>query len=226
VSGAGDVVGAWEDGPRRLVLRDDGTLFWVNSWDAEAMGTFEVDGATFSIVNTSLVEPDTDTQGAVDRNCPTTGRYEVELVAGANLRFSAIEDDCVQRTEYLASAGDREWTPARPSGPIETTGDLAGVYERQGGQYAQFNEDGTFGCASSRLNLGKDAECKGEVSFEGATLSVTAEQCPSGSTGVYRVERLDTGFVQFEATEEDACAWRSDFLVGPGDFSIAFEPTR
>ena len=144
VSGAGDVVGAWEDGPRRLVLRDDGTLFWVNSWGAEATGTFEVDGASFSIVHTSLVEPDSDAQGAYDRNCPTTGTYEVELVAGANLRFSAIEDECVQRADILASAGDREWTPARPSGPIDTIADLSGVYERQGGQYVQFNEDGTL----------------------------------------------------------------------------------
>jgi hypothetical protein len=220
-SGIDDLVGAWQAGQRRLLFREDGTFWWINIWDAEENGVFELEGAKLSVENTGIFET-----GGASCDASEAAIYQVQVVGGTSLRFSLVEDNCAERIEFLTSGGDRVWDPAPAPGPIASADDLAGVWERQGGHYAQFNDDGTFTCAQSRLDVEEGTECKGQLSFEGAQLSVEVDQCADGSAGVYRAERLDNGFLRFEKVEEDTCAWRAEFLTGPGTFEIAFEPTR
>ena len=223
MSGIGDVVGAWEAGNRRILWRDDGTFWWSNAWDAISHGEFQVESATLSLKHTANLAdlgPDGD-QCDMDKS----GTYELSI-AGPHLQFTAIEDPCAERVDFLAGDGDIEWESVPAPGPVASIEGLAGVWERQGGQYVQFNPEGTFTCALSRLNVEKAPDCTGQVSFEGEQLSVEVDQCPSDSVGVYQAERLDNGYVRFEAVKEDDCAWRVEFLVGPGSFETEFEPTR
>ena len=94
-----------------------------------------------------------------------------------------------------------------------TVDDLYGIWTH-GGDYNQFNEDGTYVVAASVDELTSRPIEYGDFRFEGTTLTfITNEESGicAGKTGNYEVEMAEASRIEITLVE-DSCGARSRFL--------------
>ena len=101
-SSAEDIAGTWQSTVSSLVFHfnEDGT------WGREFPGT----GSEFRFEGTRLSLKHVVAGGACIQY--ETGIYEIELLENGNLKFTMIEDECLQRVNFLAGRlVEVEWEP-------------------------------------------------------------------------------------------------------------------
>jgi len=94
-----------------------------------------------------------------------------------------------------------------------TVDDLYGIWTH-GGDYNQFNEDGTYVVAATVDELTSQPIEYGDFRLEGTTLTyITNEESGfcGGKTGNYEVELAEDGRIEITLVE-DSCGGRSRFL--------------
>lgn len=125
-----------------------------------------------------------------------------------------------------------EEPPESTSDLITAVEDLAGTWHRTkkspfGGDYRQYNLDGTYSVADNVESLQTNPKVSGTFWFDGDMFNVQDQngkapwdECvASQAVGIYKIHKLADGKVKFELIE-DACEMRSSLLPA-ADFEPA-----
>lgn len=115
-------------------------------------------------------------------------------------------------------------------GPISSFEDIAGTYLRRGPgdspTYLLFLEDGTVQLSSNPDMIVESPAVVYQTRFVGTEIFITqtslsCDQPDQG--GTYEIHALGNGNLRFVAVDEDTCAHRSGFLLGPRDGVVTAE---
>ena len=126
----------------------------------------------------------------------------------------------------IAGCGTAGEGPPEP-GPITSVGAIVGTWQRTSGDshYIQFFEDGKRNGSSTLENVEDQPIVTDKFWFEGGQLFLEATSlgvCDLNIVGIYEVELLENGNIQFVAIE-DECAIRATSLYGRPDDGIIRE---
>lgn len=128
----------------------------------------------------------------------------------------------------LAGCGAAGEGPPEP-GPITSVEAIVGTWQRTSGSpsHIQFFEDGNMNGSSSRENVEDHPEITDKFWFEGRQLFLETTSlnggCEENIVGIYEVNLLENGNLQFVAATEDECAGRVTILAGRPDEGITRE---
>jgi len=105
-SSAADIVGTWKSNTSSLEIQfnEDGTVRAQSAQGTDQTFEFRFEGTRF--FHTDFPNGGCDQIGAA------TGIYEVELLENGNLKFTVIEDECVNRVNgFTGALIEREFEP-------------------------------------------------------------------------------------------------------------------